>query len=126
MLPFEIPRKSGMPIHEQIVWAVKKAVFSGKIREGDKFPSVRQLSEELLINPNTAHRAVVKLTEEGFLNISPGVGATVTLPDARLPRERESLLEPSLQNLIIQAKSLRCSLEEVRGLIGRRWDKLEK
>ena len=42
-----------MPIAEQVVFAVKKAVATGQLRAGGAFPSVRQLSQELRINPNT-------------------------------------------------------------------------
>ena len=51
MLPFHVNLKTGSPVSEQIVYAVKKAIISGLMRAGDKFPSVRTLSQELRINP---------------------------------------------------------------------------
>src|SRR5436305_974798 len=57
MLPFSIDLKAGLPVAEQILFAVKKAVVGGQLVAGDKFPSVRVLSQELKINPNTAVRA---------------------------------------------------------------------
>jgi GntR family transcriptional regulator len=56
MLPFSIDLRPGLPVAEQILFAVKKAVVGGQLRPGDRFPSVRVLSQELKINPNTAHR----------------------------------------------------------------------
>ena len=46
---------------EQILFAVKKAVVNGQLRPGDRFPSVRVLSQELKVNPNTAHKVVAAL-----------------------------------------------------------------
>ena len=59
MLPFSIELKPGLPVSEQILFAVKRSVVAGQMRPGDKFPSVRVLSQELRINPNTAHKRCV-------------------------------------------------------------------
>ena len=62
---------------EQILFAVKKAVVAGQLRPGDKFPSVRALSQELRVNPNTAHKVVAALVAEGVLVTTPAVGSIV-------------------------------------------------
>ena len=58
MLPFSITLRSGVPIYEQVIYAVTRAVVLGQLRTGDAFPSVRALSQDLKINPNTAHKIV--------------------------------------------------------------------
>ena len=68
MLPFSVELKPGLPVAEQILFAVKKAVISGQLQAGEKFPSVRQLSQELKVNPNTAHKVVAALVQEGVLS----------------------------------------------------------
>jgi len=65
--PFPITLQPGIPISDQIVYAAKRAIISGLMRPGEAFPSVRTLSKELRINPNTAHRAVTELIEAGLL-----------------------------------------------------------
>ena len=55
----------------------KKAMISGQLRPGDAFPSVRVLSRELKINPNTAHKVIVSLIAAGLLETRPGVGTVV-------------------------------------------------
>ena len=77
MLPFSISLRSGTPIHEQVVYAVRRAVVTGQLRAGDPFPSVRALSQALKINPNTAHKIIGTLTEEGLLAVRPGIGTVV-------------------------------------------------
>ena len=77
MLPFSIELKPGFPVAEQIVFAVRKAVVVGQLRPGDRFPSVRVLSQELRVNPNTAqlreHAALVQETRK--MRIAAGASA---------------------------------------------------
>ena len=47
MLPFSVSIRTGRPLHDQIVFAVSKAIVIGQLRPGDRFPSVRTLSQEL-------------------------------------------------------------------------------
>src|SRR5687767_857763 len=77
VLPFSIELKPGVPVAEQIIFAVKKAVVVGQLRPGDRFPSVRVLSQELRVNPNTAHKVIAALVTEGVLMTTPAVGSIV-------------------------------------------------
>jgi GntR family transcriptional regulator len=61
VIPFRLSFEPGISLYEQVVYAAKKAVIAGQLRPGDPFPSVRALSKELKINPNTAHRVVSQL-----------------------------------------------------------------
>ena len=67
MLPFSIELKRGKPTHEQILGAVREALESGQLRDGDPFPSARVLTQELRISPRAAQLAVSALREDGFL-----------------------------------------------------------
>ncbi len=71
MIPFQISFRPGAPLCDQVVYAAKKAVVSGQMRTGDPFPSVRVLSKELKINPNTAHKVITQLVNEGVLEVQP-------------------------------------------------------
>ena len=77
MIPFRIAFQPGISLYEQVVYAAKKAMISGQMRPGDPFPSVRALSKELKINPNTAHKVVTHLVNEGLLEVNPGLGTVV-------------------------------------------------
>ena len=64
----------------------------GRCGRGIAFPSVRALSKELKINPNTAHKIVAHLVNEGLLETRPGIGTVVAaLPDSTR-KERTQLL----------------------------------
>lgn len=124
MLPFSIDLKPGLPVAEQILFAVKKAVVAGQLRPGDRFPSVRVLSQELRINPNTAHKVVAALVAEGVLVTTPAVGSVVAEPVAGGRRERAALLGAELERLVVEAKKLGLTLDEVNEGLASHWRRL--
>lgn len=126
MLPFSIELKPGLPVTEQILYAVKKAVVNGQLPEGAKFPSVRQLSQELRINPNTAHKVVATLVAEGVLVTTPAVGSVVAAPADGGRKEKAGLLGAELERLVVEAKQMGLGLDEVQAAIGVHWRKLSQ
>jgi GntR family transcriptional regulator len=124
MLPFTIELKPGLPVTEQVVFATKKAVVAGQLKVGATFPSVRVLSQELKINPNTAHKIVATLVSEGVLVTTPGVGSVVAEPLAGDKRECAELLGADLERLVVEAKKLGLSLEDVQAGLNKHWRKL--
>ena len=124
MLPFSIDLKPGLPVAEQILFAVKKAVVAGQLRPGDKFPSVRALSQELRVNPNTAHKVVASLVNEGVLVTTPAVGSVVAEREAGGRRERAELLGADLERLVVEAKKVGLDLEDVQAALATHWRKL--
>ena len=124
MIPFRVEFRPGISIYEQIVYAAKKAIISGQIRTGDPFPSVRALSRELKINPNTAHKVVTALSSSGLLETKPGVGTVVaSLPEAR-KSERTQLLGPEIEQLVVESKKLGIEVDEVLASVTAHWKRL--
>ena len=124
MLPFSVDLKPGLPIAEQILFAVKKAVVAGQLRPGDRFPSVRVLSQELRVNPNTAHKVIAALVAEGVLVTTPAVGSVVAEREAGGRRERAELLGADLERVVVEAKKLGLNLDEVQAALAAHWTKL--
>lgn len=126
MLPFSIDLKLGLPVTEQIIFAVKKAVVAGQLRPGDPFPSVRVLSQELKINPNTAHKVVATLVNEGVLLTKPAIGSVVAEPEAGSRRERTELLGAEVERLVVEARKLGLSQDEVQAAVAAHWEKFSR
>jgi len=124
VIPFRVQFRPGVPLFEQVVYAAKKAMVSGQMRPGDAFPSVRALSKELKINPNTAHKIVAHLINEGLLETRPGIGTVVaSLPDATR-KERTQLLGAEMEQLVVQAKQLGIDRDEMIDAIDAHWQRL--
>ena len=126
MLPFSIELKAGLPLAGQILFAVKKAVVSGQLRPGDAFPSVRQLSQELRVNPNTAHKVVAALVQEGILVTTPAVGSIIAERALGNAKDRAELLGPELERAIVEAKKLGLNLSDVQTAVASHWRKLSE
>jgi len=124
VIPFRVQFRSGVSLYEQIVYAAKKAMISGQLRAGDPFPSVRTLSKELKINPNTAHKVVVHLVAAGLLETLPGIGTVVAaLPESSF-KERTQLLGHEIEQLVVEGKKLGISLEDIVASISTHWKRL--
>jgi GntR family transcriptional regulator len=124
MLPFTVEFKPGIPLSEQVVYAVKKAAISGFLKPGDRFPSVRVLSQELRINPNTAHKVTAILVAEGLLEVHPGIGTVVGKVPRGTALECEKILEGEMERLVVEAKNLRLSLADLQNALNKHWKKL--
>ena len=126
MLPFAIELRAGLPITEQVLFAVKKAVVSGRLKPGTPFPSVRTFSQELRINPNTAHKIIAILVAEGVLVTTPGVGSVVAEPAGADRAAKSALLQDELERLVVDAKKLGLGLDEVQAELAAHWKRLGK
>jgi GntR family transcriptional regulator len=124
VLPFSVELRPGLPVAEQILFAVKKALVAGQLRPGDRFPSVRVLSQELRINPNTAHKVVAALVHEGVLVTTPAVGSVVAEREPGGRREKTELLGAEVEWLVVEAKRLGLGLEDVQAAVAAHWRRL--
>jgi GntR family transcriptional regulator len=126
VIPFRLVFQPGIPVHEQAVFAAKKAMMAGQLRPGDRFPSVRALSASLKINPNTAHKVIAQLIADGLLEVHPGVGTVVATPPPGTRSERRQLLGSEVESLVVDAKRLGLSLDDLQAAVEEHWRKLER
>ena len=126
MLPFRVDFKTGLPVYEQVVYAAKKAIVSRQLLPGDAFPSVRTLSQELKMNPNTAHKVVMTLVSEGLLEVKPGIGTLVTKAPPPTRGQRSTLLNDEAERLVVEAKNLSLDLKDVLEAVRKHWNGLQK
>jgi GntR family transcriptional regulator len=122
--PFPITLQPGLPISDQIVYAAKRAIIAGQMRPGDAFPSVRALSKDLRINPNTAHKAVTELINAGLLEMHPGIGTVVATPPDVAPQERTRLLGRQIEELVVEARRLGVEQDELLRSIAKQYELL--
>lgn len=126
MLPFRVTLAPGVPVSEQVVYAVTKAIVSGRLAPGDLFPSVRTLSQELRINPNTAQKIIAALVAQGLLDVHPGVGTRVAAVSRASTRtERQALLTGDVESLVVEARRLGIDLGDLLAAVRARWTALD-
>ncbi len=121
MLNFSVSFKSGIPIYEQVVYAVKKAIVSGRLKSGDAFPSVREISRELKINPNTVQKVINHLVQAKLLEIRPGIGSVVAEISEATLEQRQQILQTEVERLVIESKRLSIKKKELFDAINEYW-----
>jgi GntR family transcriptional regulator len=124
VIPFRVHFRSGVSLYEQVVYAAKKAIISGQLRPSDPFPSVRALSKDLKINPNTAHKVVAHLVGEGLLEARAGIGTVVAEMHGSTSAERTQLLGFEIEQLVVEAKKLGIGVQELVESITTHWTRL--
>ncbi|MEE1327289.1 MAG: GntR family transcriptional regulator [Oscillospiraceae bacterium] len=85
--------RDARPIYAQIIDGFREQIATGILQPGDKLPSVRELAQNLAINPNTIQRSYRQLETEGWIVTVPGKGCFVcTVPTIR-QQEKQRLME---------------------------------
>jgi GntR family transcriptional regulator len=114
-MQLRIDLQSPEPLFEQIAFAVKDAVARGDLRTGDRLPSVRELAQDLAINPNTVVRAYDLLTRDGVVVRRQGAGCFITGRPSNLEAgARRRQLNELVQRTVTETFHLGFSADEVR------------
>jgi len=117
----KIDFRSGQPIYVQITDQIRQLVASGKLKEGDQLPTVRQLATELRVNFNTVARAYRLLDEAGLISTQQGRGTYIweTPGEVTLQKLRQHSLENLTKRYLVDAASQGVSPDEVTASIER-------
>ena len=105
MIQFDL--RGNKSIYEQIIDKFKELIMRGTMKQGDKMPSVRELSRTLGVNPNTIQKAYRELERQGYIYTAAGVGTFVadkkdiTPDDEELKKARAAVGEAFSQLLFL-------------------------
>jgi len=94
---FSLDPARGIPIYRQVIQQIEYGILSGRLRRGDRLPTIRALAVELKANPNTIARAYGELEIKGILTTQVGSGTFISgktpeaPEDARTAKIREVL-----------------------------------
>lgn len=113
--------KSKIPIYIQIRDQLKLKISIGEIKQGDKMMPVRDLAQELLINPNTVAKAYHELERDGLILTQRGMGTYVSvkseqLSDSHMSTEADRVLRTmvtSLLDLGLSPEDIRLRVNEI-------------
>ncbi len=109
---------SMVPIYEQLIAQIKKAILDGKLKENEMLPSVRGLSNELKISALTVKKAYDFLEEEGFVSTVHGKGTFVMATDIDIAKEaRRKSVENEFFSAVEKARAIGMSEEEIREIL---------
>jgi GntR family transcriptional regulator len=123
---FTVDPSNGVAIYLQIVRQIKYAIAERTLRPGQLLPSVRQLSQQLTVNPNTVSRAFADLQSEGIIETLRGRGAVVCAGAIdRCRKQRKTLMTERIAAVLAEALHAGLDADEIRTIIERKLPSLE-
>ncbi len=100
---FDIDLRSRDPIYQQLVDKFKQLIMNNILELDEKLPSVRQLAEELTVNPNTIQKAYRQLEQENFIYSVKGRGSFVQAIESHVTNEKIEEIRTDLEQLVREA-----------------------
>jgi GntR family transcriptional regulator len=105
--------KSALPVYEQVKRAIKLAILAGRLKDGEKLMSLRELALKLNINPNTIIKIYSQLEFEGYVYSRPGSGYFVKYDKDKMKKEKYELFEKESLDYISKVIELGYSFEDI-------------
>lgn len=114
MIDITVDYHSGIPVYKQIIAAITAAARMGELADGAKLPSIRELSAQLNINPNTVAKVYRELELTGVIESKAGSGSFVLPQETQVlsAAEKSSLLGNLFNNFLIEAKKYHITEQE--------------
>jgi GntR family transcriptional regulator len=88
---FRHDRTSAVPIHQQLRDQIQTALHVGKLRPGDRLPSLRDMARRNQVSTKTVLRAYWALRDQGLVEVRAGSGAIVGGETVEHPEEEQAL-----------------------------------
>lgn len=110
---------SQAPIYQQIVDHILTGIVSGRYQSGERLQSVRELSVQAAVNPNTMQRAMAELEDMGLVVTQRNSGRFVTENGEAIKMAKEEKAIEVARNFLISMKALGYEREEVLSLLTR-------
>jgi GntR family transcriptional regulator len=114
-MQFRIDNASDRAVYLQIIDQVKRDIALGRLAKEERLPTVRQLSQQLTINPNTIAKAYRQLEQEGIIVTRSGAGAFIANLDSVLSKAvRRKLICDELERIVVEAFHMQLDKETMQ------------
>jgi len=123
-MPWEL--KSDRPIYSQLIEQIELKICSGDFAPGSKLPSVRELAQEISVNPNTLQRAFAKLEEDGLLFTNRTSGRFVTEDMDMIGQVKSKIAKEHVQQFLENMKKLGFEKAEILKMLTSMLEEMKK
>jgi len=114
----EIDHHSGVPIYRQVIEQIRRQIMAGQLSEGEQLMSVRELAEQLRVNPMTISKAYALLEVEGLVERRRGVGLfAAKVRKDKKTQTKAKLLEQIMTKAAVLAVQFGISEEKAREML---------
>lgn len=108
---------SDRPIYTQLLERIQTRIICGVYKPGERLPSVRELSAEANVNPNTMQRAFSELERSGLIATQRNSGRTVTQDTQMIDAVKHEMALSRIGNFFKDMRNLGYSNQEIIRLI---------
>lgn len=108
---------SPVPIYQQMVDEVKKALARGELSPGDKIPSLKERAQMSKVNPNTVQRAYQEMEREGLTETLRGQGTYIRNDPALLVQIRTEMAQAAVRQFIGEMRELGLRAEDIERML---------
>ena len=119
-----IDYNSSEPIIHQVVGQVKWLVVGGKLRPGEKLPSIRDFARQLKINPTTVTRIYKELEYEGIIVLRQGRGAFVADNRPASKKEARLVVKQKARELLVEGLRMGLDRDEIDQVLDDEYEKI--
>ena len=102
-----------IPIYLQIIDLIKKQLISNVLESGNRLPSVRELSKQLEVNPNTVQRAYTEMEREGLVYTRRGQGTFIVDEPETISKLGEEIIVKKIKSFIKEMEEIGFSHSEL-------------
>jgi GntR family transcriptional regulator len=110
---FQLDVRSRKPIYEQLVDKIKELIINRILKPDEQLPSVRMLSSQLTVNPNTIQRAYRELENQGYIYSIKGKGNFVAAIELKPNEQKLAELKTDIKRLIAEAIYLGLTKDDI-------------
>ncbi|MFP5245934.1 MAG: GntR family transcriptional regulator [Thermoanaerobaculia bacterium] len=122
---FDLNPSIAAPIWRQIEEGMRRMIALGSLGPGDAVPSVRELAQQLRVNPNTVARAYQRLTDAGVFAVRRGEGTFVAEEPAQIKKsQRNETLREAATAYAGTALSIGASVEDATAEVEHAFERL--
>ena len=117
---FHIDPNSSRPIIRQVIEQIQWQIVGGRIKPGDRLPSIRELAKQLEVNPTTVTRIYSELAAAGIVVLRQGQGAFVAETSSRLQRSADEVqrrMSELARTLVIEGLKQGLSKREIDEIV---------
>lgn len=102
------------PIYLQMVELIKTEIISGRLKSGEKIPSVRELAVQAKVNPNTVQKALAELERCGLVYTERTNGKFVTDNKSIIKAYRDDIINEKVESFLKDMIHIGVSEDEIR------------
>ena len=105
------------PIYAQLVEQIQLKILAGEYKPGGKLPSIRDLSAEAAVNPNTLQRAFLELEQKGLVYTQRTAGRFISEDQEKIAALRQQYARQEVQDFSGRMQSLGYAPGEIVQLV---------